>query len=71
MPAPKHGFTAERGENSVLFTIDAIKAVGKVPNAPSTAPMGDDEKVDFGALASTAPVAMEGGSAYRARAPTS
>ena len=66
MPVPKHTFTAERGENSVLFTIDAIKAIGKAPGAGSApmSMMGDEEKVDFGALASTAPPALEGGSGY-------
>ena len=53
-PIPK--FTAERGENSVLFTIDTIKAMSTQPGAPPT-PSGtpDDDKVDFSALASVAP----------------
>jgi predicted Zn finger-like uncharacterized protein len=57
-------FTAERGENSVLFTIDTMKAMGNQPMGPakpaSVAPSGD-EKIDIGALASVAPPPMMGG----------
>ncbi len=55
-PAPKHTFTAERGENSVLFSVEAIRAAGK----PQTKrPPADDDKVDFSAIASNIPPPMD------------
>jgi len=58
-PVPK--FTAERGENSVLFTIDTVMAVGNKPARKSPSVFPEDEKVDFRALASVAPPVMDGG----------
>jgi predicted Zn finger-like uncharacterized protein len=55
-PAPKHTFTAERGENSVLFSVEAIRAAAK----PQTKrPPADDDKVDFSAIASNIPPPMD------------
>ncbi len=58
-PVPK--FTAERGENSVLFTIDTVMAVGNKPARKSPSVFPEEEKVDFRALASVAPPAMDSG----------
>jgi predicted Zn finger-like uncharacterized protein len=54
-------FTAERGENSVLFTIDTVMAVGNKPARKSPSVLPEEEKVDFRALASVAPPAMDSG----------
>ena len=48
-------FTAERNENSVLFTIDSILSAGKGPAKKAPAPI-DDDKVDFRRIATTAPI---------------
>jgi hypothetical protein len=53
-------FTAERGENSVLFTIDTIMAVGtQSAKRPSAFP--EEEKIDFRKLASVVPPPMDSG----------
>ena len=45
-------FTAERSENSVLFTVDALMAVGNKPARKTGA--ADDDKVDFKAISTSA-----------------
>lgn len=56
LPSPKHNFTSERGEASVLFSVEAIRATGKP--MPSRAPIARPETVDFGQLASETPSPM-------------
>ncbi len=56
--APKHTFTAERGENSILFSVDAIRATAK-PASTSKAPSAGGDKIDFTALASNIPPPMD------------
>jgi hypothetical protein len=55
-------FTAERGENSVLFTIDTILAVGNQGGRKAPSAFPDEEKVDFSKLASVAPPPRDDGS---------
>ncbi|MCU0693802.1 MAG: zinc-ribbon domain-containing protein, partial [Polyangiaceae bacterium] len=51
---PKPAFTAERGENSVLFTIDTLRAVGGAQK--SSAPLArEGDKIDLAQLTSVVP----------------
>ncbi|MCL2825730.1 MAG: hypothetical protein FWD57_17195, partial [Polyangiaceae bacterium] len=57
-------FTAERSENSVLFTIDAIMGAANKSGKKPPSPIEPADKIDFGAIATSLPPPPDDGGGF-------